>query len=200
MSANWDRARAVADAVLYEGYLLYPYRGSSRKNQSRWQFGVLGPQRAADTDIGEDDTLSAQVLVRSGGAASLSGVVRFLQLQHRAAERDVGAGCFERVDELTTASTSWLSWDEAVEREIPIDNVSVTSLPRTLDISVPAGTDIEMLDGGRLVRTRRALHGQLDICAEPDGDLLRLSFEVRNTAAPAADKDEAIASSMIGTH
>ncbi|AQA26166.1 hypothetical protein BTZ20_3066 [Rhodococcus sp. MTM3W5.2] len=37
------RVRAVADAVLYEGYLLYPYRASSRKNQSRWQFGVLGP-------------------------------------------------------------------------------------------------------------------------------------------------------------
>ena len=45
MSAGWDRARAVADAVLYEGYLLYPYRANSRKNQSRWQFGVLGPQR-----------------------------------------------------------------------------------------------------------------------------------------------------------
>ena len=36
-------ARQVADAVLYEGYLLYPYRASSPKNQLRWQFGVLGP-------------------------------------------------------------------------------------------------------------------------------------------------------------
>ena len=36
-------SRAIADAVLYEGYLLYPYRATSRKNQSRWQFGVLGP-------------------------------------------------------------------------------------------------------------------------------------------------------------
>ena len=43
MSTGWDRVRAVADAVLYEGYLLYPYRATSRKNQSRWQFGVLGP-------------------------------------------------------------------------------------------------------------------------------------------------------------
>ena len=143
MTAGWDHARAVADAVLYEGYLLYPYRANSRKNQSRWQFGVLGPQGAADTGIGEDDTLSSQVLVRSSGVPSLSGVVRFLQLQHRRAERDVGGGRFEQVDELTTGSTSWLSWDEAVEREIPIDRFPVTSLPRTLDISVPAGTDIE---------------------------------------------------------
>ena len=80
MTTGWDHARAVADAVLYEGYLLYPYRANSRKNQSRWQFGVLGPQGAADTGIGEDDTLSAQVLVRSNAVPSLSGVARFLQL------------------------------------------------------------------------------------------------------------------------
>jgi len=30
-------ARRVADAILYEGYLLYPYRGSARKNQFRFQ-------------------------------------------------------------------------------------------------------------------------------------------------------------------
>jgi hypothetical protein len=200
MTAGWDHARAVADAVLYEGYLLYPYRATSRKNQSRWQFGVLGPQRAADTGIGEQATMSSQVLVRSNGVPSLSGVVRFLQLQHRGAERDVGGGRFEQVDELAAGSTSWITWDEAVECEIAIDRFAVTSLPRTLDISVPAGSETETLDGGRLVRTRRALHGQLDISAERDGELLRLSFEVRNTAPPAADKDEAIATSLIGTH
>jgi hypothetical protein len=200
MSPNWDRARAVADAVLYEGYLLYPYRASSSKNQSRWQFGVLGPHGAADTGIGEDDTLSAQVLVRSYGVPSVSGVVRFLHLQHRGAERDVGDGRFERVDQLTAGSQMWVSWDEAVECDIKIDPFRVTSLPRTLDISVPAGSDVEGVEGGRLVRTRRSLHGLVAISAEGDGDLLRLTFEVRNTAPPAADKDEAIATSLIGTH
>ena len=70
MSSDWDRARAVADAVLYEGYLLYPYRGTSSKNQSRWQFGVLGPQGAADAGLGEDDSLAAEFLV--DGAAALT--------------------------------------------------------------------------------------------------------------------------------
>jgi hypothetical protein len=200
MSPNWDRARAVADAVLYEGYLLYPYRASSSKNQSRWQFGVLGPQCAADTGIGEDGTLSAQVLVRSYGVPSISGVLRFLHLQHRGAERDVGDGRFERVDQLTAGAQMWVSWDEAVECDIKIDQLRVTSLPRTLDISVPAATDVEAVEGGRLVRTRRSLHGHLDISADQDGDLLRLTFELRNTAPPAADKDEAIATSLIGTH
>ncbi|HZS22509.1 MAG TPA: hypothetical protein VFA63_16195 [Pseudonocardiaceae bacterium] len=42
---GFESARAVADAVLYEGYLLYPYRRSSGKNRVRWQFGVLAPRR-----------------------------------------------------------------------------------------------------------------------------------------------------------
>jgi hypothetical protein len=199
MTADWDRARAVADAVLYEGYLLYPYRATSGKNQSRWQFGVLGPPGAEDAGIGENDTLSAQVLVQPLGPAMVSGMVRFLHLQHRGAQRALDDG-FEPVDELVAGRRSWLSWDEAVACEIPFGPLRVTSLPRVLDISVPADTDVETVEGGRLVRSRQALRGQLTISAEPEGALVRLAFDARNTAAPAADKNEAIAASMIGTH
>ncbi|OBG22900.1 hypothetical protein A5765_19250 [Mycolicibacterium celeriflavum] len=200
MTADWDHARAVADAVLYEGYLLYPYRASSSKNQSRWQFGVLGPSGAAEGGIGEDSSLSAQVLIASQGRPAVTGVVRFLQLQHRSAERDLGGGRFESVGELVAGSSTWVSWDEAVECEVRIDPIPVTGLPRSVDISVPASTDIESVDGGRLVRSRRPLRGRLDISAEQDGDLLRLTFDVHNCAPPAADKDEAIAVSLIGAH
>ncbi|MFE6993914.1 hypothetical protein ACFVFN_38175, partial [Streptomyces pharetrae] len=41
---DFGQLSAVADAVLYEGYLLYPYRRSSPKNRVRWQFGVLFPR------------------------------------------------------------------------------------------------------------------------------------------------------------
>lgn len=200
MSVHWDQVRAVADAVLYEGYLLYPYRADSQKNQSRWQFGVLGPSGAADSGIGEDSALSAQMLVRPQGVSWLSGVVRFLQLQHRGAERDLGNGRFEPVDELTTGTQTWLSWDEAVEREIAIDRFPAAGLPRTIDIAVPAGGEVEVVDGGRLVRTRRRLRGVLSISAKRDGDLLQLTVEMRNTAPPAAHKDDAIATSLIGAH
>ncbi len=87
VSAGWDRARAVADAVLYEGYLLYPYRANSRKNQSRWQFGVLGPDRAAARGLGEEDTHVGPAARRAGSDSTLTLVVRFLQLQRRIAER-----------------------------------------------------------------------------------------------------------------
>ncbi|MFD0592870.1 hypothetical protein ACFQZ4_10190 [Catellatospora coxensis] len=43
LSDAFQQARAVADAVLYEGCLLYPYRADAAKNQLRWQFGVLVP-------------------------------------------------------------------------------------------------------------------------------------------------------------
>jgi hypothetical protein len=39
-----DQVAAVADAVLFEGYLPYPYRASAQKNRLRWQFGVLTPE------------------------------------------------------------------------------------------------------------------------------------------------------------
>src|SRR6185436_1637009 len=45
MSATpFDSVERVADAVLYEGYVLYPYRASAAKNQYRWQFGVVAPR------------------------------------------------------------------------------------------------------------------------------------------------------------
>jgi hypothetical protein len=202
MSANWDRARAVADAVLYEGYLLYPYRANSGKNQSRWQFGVLGPPGAADAGIGEDDSLSAQFLIRNGDAITL--VVRFLQLQHRGAERDAGEQGFQSVDELTAASGSWLSWDEAVEVEVPFTvELAGPSQQWTLPVVAPGGTDVEPVVGGRLVRTRRDVRASLDVAVEREKDpegLDRVTICLHNTGAAATDKDDAIARSLIGTH
>jgi hypothetical protein len=201
MSGGWDRVRTIADAVLYEGYLLYPYRANSRKNQTRWQFGVLGPQRAEERGIGENDTMSAQVLLDSE-SASLSVVVRFLQLQHRAAERDTGDGLFEPVDELTAGARTWLTWDEAVECELSFGPFAVADLEsgHTISLGVPGGEDVETLDGGRLVRSRSELAGELTIAAHCDDGLMRISLQVRNTSAPPGGKDDAIARSFIGTH
>ena len=40
---NRELAMKVANAVLYEGYMLYPYRPSAIKNRQRWSFGILYP-------------------------------------------------------------------------------------------------------------------------------------------------------------
>ncbi len=74
MTTGLDQARTVADAVLYEGYLLYPYRATSAKNQVRWQFGVLGPPGAAADGLGEDDRLATQCLLHApAGEADARG-------------------------------------------------------------------------------------------------------------------------------
>jgi hypothetical protein len=201
--ASWHRARAVADAVLYEGYLLYPYRGSSSKNQSRWQFGVLGAPGAAEAGLGEDDTLAAQFLVDSTRAITV--VVRFLQLQHRRAEREVASGGFESVEQLTTSSGSWTTWDEAVECEVPFGPLALDAPAEwILPVIVPAGTDTEMVEGGRLVRERQEVRGELVMSSEADGALRRVSVRVSNVSAAVDvavdDKDSVIARSMIGCH
>ena len=88
-------ARQVADAVLYEGYLLYPYRASSSKNQIRWQFGVLGPDGAALAGDGEEPQLSTEVVLEPREDARLDVFLRFLQVQSRVVERWTGTAWVE---------------------------------------------------------------------------------------------------------
>jgi hypothetical protein len=201
-SPTWDRVRAVADAVLYEGYLLYPYRATSSKNQSRWQFGVLGPPGAAGAGVGEDDTLAAQFLIDGGKAITL--VVRFLQLQHRRPEREFREDTvlFVPVDELTTASGSWVTWDEAVEYELSFGPLPLGDCGQswTLPVIAPPHTEVEPVDGGRLVRVRQEVRAELTVSTEPDGALSRVSARLTNVGEAASDKNDAIARSLIGAH
>jgi hypothetical protein len=213
MNMSLSLARAVADAVLYEGYLLYPYRASSQKNQARWQFGILGPPGAAEAGAGEDSGMFADCLLIPGPQAEVEIHVRFLQLQTRTAEEADDAGTFNPVPELAVDASRWLSWDEAVEQEITMGPFPVAELTGTaviLPVASPAGVEAEELadstgrTAGRLVRRRRALHGELRLeTTGLPGGLLQLRVSVANTAeraADPADKQDAIARAFIGTH
>jgi hypothetical protein len=223
MNMSLSLARTVADAVLYEGYLLYPYRASSQKNQARWQFGILGPPGAADAGTGEEPAMFADCLLSPGPASELEVHLRFLQLQRRTAEKADDAGRFTAVGELTAGASRWLSWDEAVEHEITLGPLALERLKdmeETWPVEIPAGTDIEELTDaagrtvGRLVRRRHALRAEVRLeAAAVTGRLLRLRVTVANTAPPPPDsttprslapgswtKEEAIAGSFIGSH
>ncbi|MDE8669346.1 hypothetical protein PY310_12230 [Pseudarthrobacter sp. H3Y2-7] len=214
-------ARAVADAVLYEGYLLYPYRASSQKNQARWQFGILGPPGAAASGSGEEADMFADCLLAPGPQADVEIHLRFLQLQSRTAEKTDDDGRFTAVDELSVGAARWLSWDEAVEREITLGPFTVAGLGEreaVLPVEVPGGEDTEELHdasgrlAGRLVRRRRPLHAEVRLAAaSAPGGLVRLRVGVCNSAAnttangtagAAADRgrQDAVAESFIGTH
>ena len=70
---SFAAARAVADAVLYEGYMLYPYRASAPKNQMRWQFGVLVPPAYADANVSERAACRTECVVDPGADPRLDG-------------------------------------------------------------------------------------------------------------------------------
>ncbi|MGI9121255.1 MAG: hypothetical protein ACR2G7_14265, partial [Acidimicrobiales bacterium] len=112
-------ARAIADATLYEGYVLYPYRASSAKNQVRWQFGVLAPRTWAEADGSERWALRTECIVDPGPAPKLTVRVRFLQLQRRTVEAAEGDG-FREVPFLAVGGVRWVAWDEAAERVVEV--------------------------------------------------------------------------------
>ncbi|PZS03143.1 MAG: hypothetical protein DLM56_10305 [Pseudonocardiales bacterium] len=197
-----EQARVVADAVLYEGYLLYPYRASSSKNRVRWQFGILGPA-SAPAGIGEPPEMRAECLLAGEGGITVH--VRFLQLQARQVQDAAG----QPVQELRVDATSWLCWEEAVPREVTLGPLSAEELRagQRLPIDVPGSEDVEVVRdsvgtvAGALRRSCRPLRAEVDISATEDGPVLRLRVVLRNvTEGPAQDRDAAIARSFLGAH
>jgi hypothetical protein len=135
-----DPVRAIADAVLYEGYVLWPYRRSALKNQRRWTFGGVYPP--AHTAAHPDDpcTMRTQVLCETD-PAQVEVTVRFLHV----ARREGG---------------EFLAWDEAIERElgpgpiaIPAGSERDGELVRTWE-ALTGGVDVE-IEGPRLTVTIR---------------------------------------------
>ena len=76
-----DPIRQIANAVLYEGYLLWPYRASALKNQRPFTFGDLDPV--------ERPAVRTQCLLEGGDPSRVEVCARFLQ---DGVEREVGIG------------------------------------------------------------------------------------------------------------
>ena len=82
---NNDVVEKIANAVLYEGYMLYPYRPSAVKNQQRFNFGVLYPREYCELQAGSDNwQMQTECLVIGNAATPLEVKVRFLQLVSKA--------------------------------------------------------------------------------------------------------------------
>jgi hypothetical protein len=190
-----DPVRRIADAVLYEGYVLWPYRRSALKNQRRWTFGGVYPEAHSARRGGIDDPceLRAEVLLEGGEDARVEIAVRFLHIVRRQAMR----GC-EPVDELEAGGERHLSWEEAVEREIVLDLREGAAA-----IEVPAGEETEPLGGdGAIVRSWRALAGEVTAEASSLSPGLRqIRVRVRN-ASPFGDGDReaALLQTFCSTH
>jgi hypothetical protein len=206
-----DQARAIADAVLYEGYLLYPYRASATKNQVRWQWGVLMPPGYAASGTGEHAWCGTDLLVEPGDGANLHVRLRFLQLQARTVEVAEDGSRYRPVGSVTVDQAEHTSWDEAVDREIDavLRFADLLAGDNEIPFQVDGGEDVEPVPGprcARLVRRREPLHGVLRLRADPlPGPYggLRLRLRVENTSAwhrADAGRTDALRHAMIATH
>jgi hypothetical protein len=203
---NLDVARLAADAVLYEGYLLYPYRASSSKNHARWQFGVLGPPGAGERGLGEPPGMRTQCLLADGasGGSSLVIHLRFLQLQRRQLLDPGGV----EVPAIAVDATTALSWDEAVEREVTF-TVTLEDLAEglTRPVRVEGGEEVEpLLDQGgatvgSVVRRRWPLTAQLRAHSTTVDGLVKVEIGVENLDDSRLEvKDDATRRSFLGSH
>ncbi len=212
----------IAKAVLYEGYMLYPYRPSSVKNRQRWNFGVLCPQSYCQKGS-EAWTMQTECLVEGSSMTCLEVRVRFLQLVSRTVGQltmpmsellpgEVPEFCL--VDQLAVNGRVYQPWQEAVEREVilPVYNVEALGyglLPDAFVFSAEKEFEYLRNSSGQIVavivRERKSLSGAVEIMGERVADgLFKVSVRIRNTtpfeATQYASRDDALLSSMASTH
>ncbi|HEU5002184.1 MAG TPA: hypothetical protein VFW71_05320 [Actinomycetota bacterium] len=169
-------AKKMADAILYEGYVLYPYRASAAKNQVRWQFGVLAPNAWSQSGGPEPWEQQVQLLAEPEDGAVLQLRLRFLQVQAKRVEERRGDGSFSPVETLTVGGTQHITWEEAVEHQLdyrfPIADLAADEA--TIALKIAGGEDapesVSDAEGGvagRILRRRQQLQGLLRVSAEP---------------------------------
>ena len=78
---NRAQVDRIVAATLYEGYILYPYRPSSVKNQVRWTFGGVYPREYSESVGGAEPWVATtECLLRGGDDAAIEVTVRFLHV------------------------------------------------------------------------------------------------------------------------
>jgi hypothetical protein len=209
-----DHARQVADAILFEGYLLYPYRASAQKNQERFQFGVLMPPAYRSVDEHEPSGTQTECILECPADAQITVLARFLQLQRRSVQARSADGAFDAVDSLDAGGVTHTPFDEAAERNYhataPLSEL--LSGGTETSFTIPGGTDEEDLTGpdgqvmGRLVRRREELRGVLRLSADrlpgPYG-ALRLRVVLENRTEPAgslARRADGLPFALVAAH
>ena len=216
-------AKAVADAVLYEGYVLYPYRASSRKNQVRFQWGVLMPPAYCEVDPSERWSTRTECLLATpdvGDHAVLHVRVRCLQTQRRRVEAPVAGatGRFVPVDELDVDGTRHVGWDEAVDRVVDLPPVDVDPDARLIELAqaftFEGGSETEEVRAatgelaGRFVRERLPVECAVRVRVTPSGGsgasaCRNVTVTVENTTpwdGQDAARPDAMASSLVAVH
>jgi hypothetical protein len=211
--AAFDFIEAIADAVMFEGYVLYPYRASAMKNRFRWQFGVLVPRIAGESS-GEPSHAQTECLVECRKEAAVSVKVRCLHLQKRSIEAWVDASKGWRACERVTLDGGELvAWDEATIETImspPLPLVALAEQAYSLPFEFAATAQREVVCHGngapaaRVTRERWRISGSVLVVSERvRADLMKVRVRIDNMTEPAFagdDRGAALRQSLLGCH
>lgn len=213
---------SIANAVLYEGYMLYPYRPSAIKNQQRWNFGVLYPRSHSDAQGGTDSWfMQTQCLIEGNSSSVIDVTVRCLQAVSRQIGKpavpmatDDSKPSFEPVELLEIENKTPQSWQEAVERSVALPSAHLADLldsPVRQLFAFPSAHELEPVkDSARpnaefVVRTREEISGCIELSAEQCGTgLFRVTVLISNLTAlenrQCPSREPVLSKSLLSTH
>jgi hypothetical protein len=215
----------VVHAVLYEGYILYPYRASAKKNRQRFTFGRVYPEDYSVAENGaEPCRMQTQCLVQGDVSSRLNITVRFLHpMAREVGELSVPVAempslpppdFFREVHSLEVAGQLHQSWQEAVERAVPATGLALGELlrqPKRVPFSFPASRAVEPLRDGRgliagvIVRRQELVEGLVEISAERlDESVFRITTRILNRTPihprDLGDANEIVMRTFASTH
>jgi hypothetical protein len=192
----------IADAVLYEGYILYPYRASSRKNRQRFTFGRVYPEAYSKAQSGAEPFLMQTecLLQAQANTPTLEARVRFLHPMARtvgllsapvsALPSDIELDSFSFVPELRLDDKLYQAWEEAVERTVRSSHQLLPQLadrPMALPFHFSSSLTFEPIFDrqnrvvGAIVRRQQALQGTIHIAAQKlAGEVFKLRITIEN--------------------
>ncbi len=214
---NLETVEKIANAVLYEGYMLYPYRASSVKNRQRFNWGVLAPQSYSEAQRGTENwQMQTECLVLAAENTESTVKVRFLHLRERQVYQSE-PGELRPVQSLEIDGQIFQTWQEAVEREANIALKNLNKLlerPEQVEFTFPASEERESLadangdEVGIIVRRQELITGKIEVhgslLKEGEKLLFKLTARVLNLTPFAEpeqkDRDQALAQSFVSTH
>jgi hypothetical protein len=214
-----EEIKEIANAVLYEGYLLYPYRRSAIKNRQRWTIGVVYPREYSEANGKiEPWMMQTECLVSGSADTTLDIYVRFLHLILKRSEQSVTASVPSemKLDEMHSSSEWSLAshlanepWEEGMEREVSVLTLPLSSLldhPQIVEITFPGERMVEEpinQSTTTIIRDQQPLAGAVIIDAKPvSTDLFKISVHIENrtTGTAALTSNGVMQHSFVSTH
>ncbi|GAC1673855.1 MAG: hypothetical protein PVS2B2_07520 [Candidatus Acidiferrum sp.] len=214
----------IVKAVLYEGYMLYPYRPSAVKNRQRFNFGVVYPRAYSEQQGGTDAwTMQTECVIVGGPQTRCVVRVKFLHMVSRLIEKAVAApggsaladtAEFQKVESLEVEGQIFQPWQEAVEEEIEVAEAQLPALavqPMQWPFRLAARLQTEPIrdSNGHIVgmirREQEALAGMIELSAkQASSGAYKITAHIANSTRTdghgVISRDEALMRALVSAH